>query len=596
MLQTLSLRGIFIAYNGPDPTTTPPTPNVVLAAPTVANLQATAAWTLTTNPVESQGVFSSGGTMNWFAPLTGVATTSGGCSTDWTSLNFWVSLMKINDGNRSDVIYYGLLPQATPIQNVGGCESSGVSAGPDTIQVTMAHEIGHGAGLQHGPCNVGNADPNYPACEPYDPANTPRASLGEYGLDITNGTIHLPAEKDYMSYCGPPTWTQWISLYHHAKLSFNDKFNPRRVGVTHYRPPDLVDPYLWPWEYIPDPPNWQQSPGEMRKRAERLISIVGIAEDGRLDVRSVMRVEALRGSADSARTSFVAQLLGETGEVAASAPVMRLVSKGFGCGCGHDGDDPEDTRFIFQAMLADTEPGSALRIVDRSGDEGGHQELWMRRAPSRRPRIARFTVKIGRGSGVATWEASGARDCELEFSLQFSKDRGRSWNGLTVGVTSSTHRFRLTDLPAGSVIFRLLAHDGFSSTKAVSRAVVLPPRPPTVTIIHPQPDRVIFAGMPLRLWGGVMTDDGTRVDPEACTWRLDGREVARGADEFIEAPPPGEHRCSFTVRGRGGRAEAGVVFRTVDPMKVDQNTQSPRPASGAPAAGKTRRTRGRKRR
>jgi hypothetical protein len=598
MLQTLSLRGIFIAYNGPDPTTTPPTANVVLAAPTVANLQATAAWTLLTNPVESVGVFSSGGTMNWFAPLVGVATTSGGCSTDWLGLNYWISLMKLNDGNRDDVIYYGLLPQAMPIQNVGGCESSGVSAGADTFQVVMAHEVGHGAGLLHAPCptGLGNADANFPAYEPYDTANVPNASLGEYGLDITNGTIHLPTEKDYMSYCGPPSFTQWISLYHHRLLSVNEKFNPRRVGISHYKPPDLVDPYLWPWEYIPDPPNWQQSPGDMRQKAERLIAITGIAEDGRLDVKSVARVEALRGNTDARRTSFVAQLIGESGDVVASAPVMRLDSRGGGCGCGCEdgGTSSRDTRFLFQALLADSEPGSALRIIDRSADDDERKEVWVRHASASRPRIASFTVKIGRGTGVATWQARAARGSDLEFSLQFSKDRGRSWNGLTVGLTSNTHRFSLVDLPTGSLIFRLLAHDGFYSVTSVSRAVVLPPRPPTVSILHPQEGREVLSGGPMRLWGAVTNHDGTRVDDEACTWRVDGREVARGIDAFIEAPPPGEHLCQLRVRGRDGRAEASVVFRTVDPMSTTGSTQSPRPPRDTPKPRKTRRSRRKK--
>ena len=37
---------------------------------------------------------------------------------------------------------------------VTGCELYGVSAGRDTDQVAMAHEIGHGAGLQHAPCGL----------------------------------------------------------------------------------------------------------------------------------------------------------------------------------------------------------------------------------------------------------------------------------------------------------------------------------------------------------------------------------------------------------------------------------------------------------
>ena len=71
LLQTLSLRGVFVHYNGPDPTinaTNPPTSTC--PAPGLANLQATAAWTLKTIPVEATAVFSSAGPMNWFSPLT----------------------------------------------------------------------------------------------------------------------------------------------------------------------------------------------------------------------------------------------------------------------------------------------------------------------------------------------------------------------------------------------------------------------------------------------------------------------------------------------------------------------------------------------
>ncbi len=42
---------------------------VDLPAPGLANLQTTAAWTLTTNPVEATPVLSSAGQMNWFGNL-----------------------------------------------------------------------------------------------------------------------------------------------------------------------------------------------------------------------------------------------------------------------------------------------------------------------------------------------------------------------------------------------------------------------------------------------------------------------------------------------------------------------------------------------
>jgi len=590
LLQTLSLRGVFVTYSGPDPTknaTNPPTVN--LPAPTLANLQSTAAWTLTTNPLESQGVFSSAGQMNWFAPLTGAATGPGGCSSGWQSFNFWLSLIKNNDGNRSDVIYYGLLPAATPIANVSGCELYGVSAGTDTDQQTMAHEIGHGAGLKHAPCGVTGTtvDGSYPAYEPYDPANTPTASIGEYGLDITNGTIHPPTtDKDYMSYCGPA----WISLYNHAQLCGNSAFNPRTAGLPHWRPPDLVDPYLWPWEYIPDPPNWERHPGDLRAKAEALISILGtVDETGELAVRSVTRVQALRRTRDAVPTRFVAQLIGEQDEPIASAAVVRLPAQGSGCKCHGGAGGQDDGPFVFEAMLSDVAPGTELRIVERSRENRGDETVWTRGAPSRRPRISGFAVSVARGSGTATWEARGAQDCSLDFSLQFSKDAGRSWNGLAVGITTKRHRFPLTHLPSGRLIFRLLAHDGFHTATAVSRPVEIPRRLPIVSILSPRVGPPCFAGFPLRLWGAVTEDDGALADPEACSWRIDDRPAATGLDTWVTAPEPGDHRVTLTVRGRGGPAEVEVVLRTLDPADTDPYRASAPSSPETPRRGRTAR-------
>jgi hypothetical protein len=589
LLQTLRLRGILIAYNGPT-SLAPGAPNLNLAAPTLANMQATAAWTLTTNPVQSQGTFSSAGTLTWGTPLTGLATNPGGCSTQWLTLNAAVAQVRTNDGNRTDVIYYGLLPAGTPIANVGGCESSGVSTGPDTQQVTMAHEVGHGAGLAHGPCGT-PGDANYPAYEPYDPANTPMASLGEYGLNINNGVIHVPGEKDYMSYCGPV----WISLYHHGRLVNNARFNPQTVGLSKWRPPVLVDPYLWPWEYIPDPPPWERFPGDLRMKAEPVVSIIGIVTNRRdVQVQSVMRVTALPVVADAVASSLSAELVGRDGNVIGKAPVMRLAAHGCGCKAGHASD--EDS-YTFQALIPTSEAGASLRIVDH-GAESGSVELWRRTAPGGQPKIARFDVRVREGMGAAKWEATGSGDAGLEFSLQFSKDKGRSWNGVMVGVRQNECRFPLDSLPSGPVTFRLLAHDGFHSVEAVSKVVGLPRHAPAVAILHPQEGPALTPAQPMRLWAAVSTASSETIDPEQCTWTIDGRVVARGVDAWVTTPKEGVHRCAVTVESEAGRSEAAVTFRTAEPNFADDgpvpsgpgSTPTPRARKAAKAAGAKRAT------
>ena len=56
--QTLRLRGILISYSGLDPNSaTIPLPSINLDALTIADLQTTAAWTLTTNPFNHKALF-----------------------------------------------------------------------------------------------------------------------------------------------------------------------------------------------------------------------------------------------------------------------------------------------------------------------------------------------------------------------------------------------------------------------------------------------------------------------------------------------------------------------------------------------------------
>lgn len=455
--QQLRLRGVMISYAGPDPTvnaTNPP--QITLTAPTVANLRATAAWTLTVMPVDAQGIFSSAGTLPWSTPLTGVATAPGGCSVQWIALNAAVAGVRMNDGNRTDVIYYGLLPVGTPIANVGGCESSGVSTGPNGQQVTMAHEVGHGAGLAHGPCGT-PGDPSYPAYEPYDPANTPTASLGEYGLDISNGQVHRPTEKDLMSYCGPP----WMSLFHQGRLTNNARLNPTPVKSQRWKAPMYIHPHLWPWEYIPDPPQWERGPHEVvQMRAEQVISILGIVEHGELRVTEVTRVAALPQVHGGRQTGFVAELVDAEGRVISAADVQRLPARGCGCGCSGEGDGGGDEHnYVFSALLPDLDHGAALRVTNQTA-EGERAEVWRVEAPERPVEIYGFEVGLEERTGVARWSLEAPNE-GWTAALQFSPDDGRSWNSLAVGITDNGHEFSVEDLPShAELVFRLLVHDG----------------------------------------------------------------------------------------------------------------------------------------
>ncbi len=573
LLQTLSVRGLMVGYNGPNAANNG---TLALAAPTVGDLAATAAWTLTTNPVQSEGVFSSAGTVNLTTPLTGPATAPGGCSPGWLTLNTLLATAKANDGNRADVVYYGLLPNGVPMGPVIGCASSGVTSGSVGDGITMAHEIGHFAGQAHAPCGT-PGDPAYPAYEPYDPAGTPMASLGEYGLDINDGTIHPPAQKDYMSYCGP----RWISLYTHRRLIQNEVFSPT-VTDSPIRVPEWMDPWVWPWEQLidPDPPPWWF--WKDRREVYTMRPVIVITGTRRRDlsvqVDSVMRLDAHATASRAVPTDMVAELIGKSGQVVASAPVMRLEAHahaGCGCGCGGaGGGDTEPPEYSFQAFVDNAEPGTGLRIrrpaANATANAREDLTVWERKPSDTAGAVTRVDVKPREADLVVAWAVKpGTRADKLppEYSLQFSKDSGRSWNGCAAGLRKPTAVLRLADLPSGPLIFRAMLHDGFDTVRADSKPVTLSPRAPQLRILSPCHEQAFVAGMPMRLWASVSTSTGQRVDPDACLWELSDyftdqfEKVGSGLEAFIEAPRKRDvaYRVRFTVRGDPA-ATAETIF------------------------------------
>ncbi len=288
--QTLRLAGIMVGYNGPT-STAPGAPNLTLAAPALADLQATSAWTLLTFPVQSSATYRTAGTVTWTLPLTDPPSCAGCCSPNWVALNTAVQAVRVADGNRTDVLYYGLMANGIPMGPIIGCNSGGVSTGSLGDGVTMAHELGHACGRPHSPCGT-PGDPAYPAYEPYDPAGTPTASTGEYGIDISNGAIKSPALfKDFMSYCGP----RWVSLFVYGRLTNNTALDPVRACVDRpwWRDEILYERQLIPEKWLPDPPPelpWL----ERIVSPQPLISIIGVLH-GPDELRDPERLSARCG-------------------------------------------------------------------------------------------------------------------------------------------------------------------------------------------------------------------------------------------------------------------------------------------------------------
>ncbi|HKT79988.1 MAG TPA: hypothetical protein VJP86_07180 [Vicinamibacterales bacterium] len=563
--QTLRLAGIMVGYNGPA-NSNPGAPTVTLAAPTLAALQTTAATTLLMFPVRAVGTYRTAGTITWGLPLTDAPSCPGCCTPNWVALNNAVDAQRTADGNRSDVLYYGLMAPGIPMGPIIGCNTGGVCTGSANDGLTMAHELGHACGFQHAPCGT-PGDPDTPAYEPYDPAGTAQASIGEYGLNTSNGSIPSPATfKDMMAYCAP----RWISLYNHGRLINHSSLDPVSVCHDHWFWRDYVvyDPFAIPEKWLPDPPPDPLS-ARVRPHMEPLISVLGVIHGAKeVEVTSVMRVDAEPAIRGGKATGLSVQMVGADGRVLGQGVVHQL--RAHACGCG-DGDEKTTAYpLTFQAFLPDLKEGAALRLID------GDNVLWDRKAPASRPRIQSFQARVrrrrtGRGAAAnqgptieAAWEARCRGEGEPEAVIQWSSDRGENWYALGSMLRGNAAALEAGSLPAGRVDLRLLVSDGFYTARSKTVAVNLPPQPPTVSIMAPVAGGSVMAGGSMRLWGA-LTVPGTAIDLRKvkAIWSIDEKEVANELDAFVTAPRAGKHRARLVVSMQRQRVAVSVDFVSV---------------------------------
>jgi hypothetical protein len=554
--QTLRLAGIMVGYNGPASSASG-APNLTLAAPTLANLQTTSAWTLLTFPVQSAATYRTAGSVTWNLPLTDPPSCPGCCTPTWVALNTAVQAVRIADGNRTDVLYYGLMASGIPMGPIIGCNSGGVSTGSIGDQVTMAHELGHACGRPHSPCGT-PGDPAYPAYEPYDPAGTPTASIGEYGLDISNGAIKSPATfKDFMSYCGP----RWVSLFVYGRLTNNPALDPVRACVDRpwWNDEILIDRQLIPEKWLPDPP--PDLPGLDRiVSPQPLISIIGVLHGpDDLEIKSVFRLDAESEVPGGRTLDMRAELIGDEGRVVASGAMYGLRSHA-NCGCGREGevDEQESYPRLVQGFVPDVEAGTALRI------RRGGEDVWSRAAPKRRPKVREISADLGDRDLKLTWSLDASSEQEPEAWAQWSTDRGRNWHALAAGLRGGSAVVDASGLPSGRVSVRLLVSDGFHTAVSKLLTVTVPRRPPAASILSPWNGQTFVANSPMRLWGVAGEATGEASPDDAARWLVDGNEVADGLDAFVEAPNAGKHRATLAVKTREGSAEVSVGFITVD--------------------------------
>ena len=561
LLQTLTLRGIPIEYIGSDAAGNP----VQLAAPVQADFVRTAATTLRMYPVSQTPRVSLAGLMTWRDPLLG-AIVNGQCPSSWIGLLFWLGLIRIADGNRSDALYYGLFPSGLPIGGAAGCGggSAGVGSGAVGDGMTMAHELGHVLGFSHAPCGLGAGDPgdpSYPAYEPYDSVANRSASIGEYGVDVSNGTIYSPvAAVDFMSYCGP----RWISLYHMAQLLPNQLFDPIIVASGRDElAPYFDDQYHGPSIFDrPDPPPpWVGRYKYLRHEADpvQLIVVSGILHADHIDILSVLRlVTGPTANGERIPGAFV-EVLSANAVVLQRTPLRRMATQACGCGCGGGGGGhtAEPLTGLVQALLPDTDDAMIIRVVVDD------KELWSRQGSLQRPVISNVTAVVESEQLIVSWQTSASDAFPLERVVRWSSDDGQRWQALAVKLDEDRAVASVNGFTCGPILVLVTVSDGFHSTTADPVSAEIPRRPPQLSILWPAAGAIVRTDELVRLWGVADSCDGSSLDGKSLTWYLDGERVGRGAEVWAHMSEyDGEHVATLKANDGRERAEASVVFNS----------------------------------
>ncbi len=550
--QTLRLRGIPVRYLGPDASGS----LIDLSAPRLADFQSTLATTLQMFPVSQTPEISLAGVFTFSEPLTG-AIANGNCPSSWNNLLFWLGIAKAVDGNRSNMVYYGLLPNGIPRGGAAGCGGGGgTAAGFIDDGITMAHEIGHYFNFAHAPACLpaddNKFDVNYPVYEPYETMSMRTASIGEYGLDST-GTIYSPvSSSDIMSYCS----FRWISLYHYLQLLDNPLLNPQIVrgagtGVPSYYDDRFRDPHR-----IPDPtPPWESRyvfPQEEVAR-QNYVVLTGFIKYGEVEIASVLKADTRLNNSGRKLEGFMAEILDANSRVL-HRTLLRHLETHAGCGCGCHGEDHDEPEGVVQAMLPSHDEAYTYRIRK---DEN---VLWSKQAPDTYPEVNDVQAHVEGDEMIVSWRTDYPGELSLERIVMFAPPNSEEWTMLAINLTEDSARITAKTLPGGDLQIKVLVTDGFHSASGKTM-ISLPEGELSAAILWPGEGSVVRTGGAVRFWGTATRASGEPLPAEALRWEIDGVFAGEGPELWHDLPEiDSEHRLTLKVKWNEKESETSVIF------------------------------------
>ncbi len=221
-----------------------------------------------------------------------------------------------------------------------------------------------------------------------------------------------------------------------------------------------------------------------------------------------------------------------------------------------------------------------VAIVDQGGASLGDRAQSLH-APTVVVTSPRAGSTVGGSKAVrVAWTAADADGDKLAATVDTSADGGRTWRLIYQGSGSSTTLPAAYFAAATNARIRITVNDGFRTAVAVSGRFRALRAPASVHIDSPQAGARFDSDGSMSLIGSATTLAGP-VASGKLVWRLDGRQIARGAKVAVRNLPPGRRVLTLGVTGDPKAiARETVVIRAVTPpfLKVTLPTRVGRSA------------------
>ena len=439
---------------------------------------------------------------------------------------------------------FGMVPLEANTDGVGGCGevpgrvASGIVTPGWSEEVRIAaQELGHTFGRNHatGSCRAGNADDSYPRR---------RGLLDDWGTDLAARHMYpMNSTYDYMGYCAGSD-NHWTSVYTYLALLGGLPAAQAAPSGGHLAAVMSAD-------------------GQ-----PQLIGGGTIAPDGFTLERGFYRASLGDGVSDGLPVGpYTVRLQDADGAV--------LYERAFGL-IELSNALPTDSG-SFQIILPDVAGASQIAFLYNGSLVGTVS------ASPNSPQVRLVAPAGGEdwgesGAHQIAWEATDSDGDTLRYNIQYSTDGGATWSSLDVDLSEATSlTVDSADLPGGSLLFRVLASDGFHQAESMSSVpVTVGNKPPLIHLASPIDGDSLPAGEAVIFRGYAVDFEDVVLEDQAYRWTSD-RDGDLGQGPTLWGIPlsQGEHRITLTVTDRAGRAVSESVLITVGTAEQARPTRSP---------------------